>query len=266
MSTPVDLGLAEQTLAVAEEAGRAIMEVYREEEFGVTLKGDDSPLTRADLAAHRIIVDRLFSLGDGWPILSEESTSVPYATRKTWDRYWLVDPLDGTKEFINRRDQFTVNIALIEHGRPILGVVTAPALAREWLAAAGLGAYAVEQGELRPIEVGHWNEGPLRIVASKSHATPELERFLSAVDIPAERISIGSSLKFCLVAEGEADLYPRLGPTMEWDTAAAHAIVTEAGGRVEDLTGAPLTYNKENLLNPFFMVTGSPPYDWRRCI
>ncbi|MBF0171077.1 MAG: 3'(2'),5'-bisphosphate nucleotidase CysQ [Nitrospinae bacterium] len=259
----VDLALAEAALVIAREAGRAIMTIYREEDLGVTVKGDDSPLTRADLAAHRIIVDRLPALGEGWPVLSEESRAIDFDVRKGWRRYWLVDPLDGTKEFINRRDEFTVNIALVENGRPILGVVTAPALGREWLAAEGCGAFAAEGERRRPIRA-HGGDGPLRIVASKSHVTPELERFLAAVTEPTALVNIGSSLKFCLVAEGGADLYPRLGPTMEWDTAAAQAIVTEAGGRVETLAGTPLAYNKESLLNPYFMVTGLPPYDWRR--
>jgi len=256
--------LAEEVLAIARSADEAIMTVYREGDPGVTVKGDDSPLTRADIAAHAVIDRRLKELTPLWPVLSEEANIPPYEARKTWGRFWMVDPLDGTKEFIRRRDQFTVNIALIEEGRPILGVVTAPALGTGWWGAVGVGAFAETAAGRKPIRAGGYAPGEtLKIVASRSHATPEQERFIGALDAAVESVNIGSSLKLCLVAEGSAHIYPRLGPTMEWDTAAAHAVVEQAGGIVTDLTGAPLAYNKPEPRNPFFIVTGAPPFDWR---
>ncbi len=250
---------------LARQAGEAIMQVYNAGDFDVTFKKDDisSPLTKADTEANEIITTGLKTLDPEIPILSEESAAAPYDERKSWKRFWLVDPLDGTKEFINKRDQFTVNIALIEYRKPVMGVVYAPALSTLYFGGHNVGgAFKISQGVYEKISVSNYQENTLKVVASLSHQSQELKDFIDSIG-PAECVSMGSSLKLCLVAEGAAHLYPRLGPTMEWDTAAAHAIVNCAGGTVTDLEGAPLSYNKENLLNPFFMVTGSPAFPWQ---
>ena len=256
--------LSQQILAIARDAGDKIMLVYHSADFSVTHKGDDSPLTRADLAAHHHIVAALGALTPEIPVLSEEAADIPYSTRKTWSRYWLVDPLDGTKEFIKRNDEFTVNIALIENGEPTLGAVHAPALNLSYLAARGHGAWQSQGGELRPMQTRKTPPRP-SFVVSRSHQDAELQKLLSTLP-EHEAVSRGSSLKICMVAAGEADLYPRTGPTSEWDTAAGHAVVLEAGGqmlRLPELT--PLTYNqKESLLNPGFAVIGDKDYGWAK--
>ena len=239
---------------IAKQAGDAIMTVYNSDDFNVELKNDDSPLTKADIAANDIIVAALTKLTPDIPILSEESAKAPYETRKHWTKFWLVDPLDGTKEFIKRNGEFTVNIALIENGKPILGVVYAPVLEHTYSGAEGLGAFKQEENNpAQEIKVADHRNQKLKVVASRSHAGPDLQAFLDSLD-DYDVISMGSSLKLCLVAEGKAHLYPRLGPTMEWDTGAAHAVVNAAGGQVTDLDKEPLQYNKENLLNPYFIV------------
>jgi 3'(2'), 5'-bisphosphate nucleotidase len=245
---------------LAREAGAAVMAIYRSGDVEVRNKQDDTPLTAADLASHDIILAGLAKMSP-WPILSEESAAIAYDDRKSWRRYWLVDPLDGTKEFLGRTGEFTVNIALIEDGFPVLGVVYAPAIDRLYRAARGCGAFREMDGAAR-IGVSHYESGMLRVVASRSHRGEKLDAFLAGIS-EHECVSMGSSLKFCLVAEGSADLYPRLGPTMEWDTAAAQCIVEEAGGMVEDLAGNRLQYNKPVLLNPEFMVSGKPAFPWR---
>ena len=256
--------LLKEVVAIAKKAGDAIMAIYNSDDFGVTLKTDDSPLTKADQAANNVILESL-SLVSDFPILSEESKLVEYAERSKWQTFWLVDPLDGTKEFIKKNGEFTVNIALISNGVPILGVVYAPAIERLYFAAEGQGAY-VQNGDARPIaiKVADYNKQRLIVVASRSHAGSDLQNFLDQLS-DYDVISMGSSLKICLVAEGKAHLYPRLGPTMEWDTAAAHAIVILAGGKLTDLGGIPLRYNKEELLNPYFVVAGNPQYPWLSC-
>ncbi len=261
-SDPDHSAWLEAAARIARRAGEAILEIYREDDHGVTTKGDDSPLTRADLASHRIIAADLEALTPEIPVLSEEGADAPYEHRRGWRRFWLVDPLDGTKEFIRRNGEFTVNIALIEDGAPVLGIVHVPTLERTFSGAAGLGAWCREgAGELLAIRAAG-TEGGLKVAASRSHAGPHLAAFLE--HLPEHRlISMGSSLKLCLVAEGRADLYPRLGPTMEWDTAAAHAVVTAAGGRVLDFDGRPLSYNKQDLHNPYFIVLGEKPVPWR---
>lgn len=248
-------------IRIAEGAGDAIMAIYQQTDIATTTKADRSPLTEADLASHRHIVSQLMTLTPDIPVLSEESEHLPYAERQAWRRFWLVDPLDGTKEFIKRNGEFTVNIALIEAGKPVLGVVYAPVLKTTYSAAQGSGAYKEEAGESTTrITVTEFSEGAersLQVVASRSHAGAETEAFLNQLrqHYPLEVISSGSSLKFCLVAEGRAQLYPRFGPTMEWDTAAAQCIVEEAGGVVHQLrTQTPLSYNKADLHNPHFMV------------
>jgi len=249
--------LLSQVMAIAIDAGRAIMEIYEQPAGNVVLKPDQSPLTEADLASHRIITEGLSKLEPKWPILSEESTQIPPERRQSWPRFWLVDPLDGTKEFLKHNGEFTVNIALIDNGSPVLGIVHAPALNVSYAGAKGLGAY-VQRGdaEKQRIEVvPHRENEPLRIVASRSHSDPRTAALLERLG-DHECVGMGSSLKLCLVAEGVAHLYPRLGPTMEWDTAAAHAVVNEAGGMVCDISGRELAYNKADLHNPEFFVLG----------
>ncbi|OGQ07580.1 MAG: 3'(2'),5'-bisphosphate nucleotidase [Deltaproteobacteria bacterium RBG_19FT_COMBO_58_16] len=254
--------LLKEITALAHEAGKAILDVYSGEDFGTTYKEEGSPLTLADKAANDIIVSTLKKLTPDIPVLSEESKAAPYGERRSWGRLWIVDPLDGTKEFIKRNGEFTVNIALVEGGVPVLGVVYAPALKVTYYGVKGLGAFRRKDGILNRIFVSSYSTGgPLRVVASRSHRGAELDKFLEKVG-DYEILSMGSSLKFCLVAEGSAHIYPRLGPTMEWDTAAAQCVVEAAGGQVTSLDGEPLRYNREELLNPFFMVTGNPPFPW----
>ncbi len=248
--------LIEKVIRIARQAGCEVMAIYARN-FEVKEKSDSSPLTEADLASHHIISEGLKSTG--WPVLSEESADIPFEERRSWGRYWLVDPLDGTKEFVKKTGEFTVNIALIENGFPILGVVYAPAIKRLYYAEAGAGAFADIDGKPSKISISRFDEGEVRVVASKSHRGEKLDGFLEKIGEHRE-VSMGSSLKFCLVAEGSADLYPRLGPTMEWDTAAAQCVVEEAGGRVTDLLGKRLSYNKQDLHNPEFMVSGIFPW------
>ncbi|MEI6415941.1 MAG: 3'(2'),5'-bisphosphate nucleotidase CysQ [Pseudomonadota bacterium] len=248
-------------LAIAKNAADAILAIY-DRGFEVTAKADHSPLTEADLAAHRVIVEGLAALTPGWPVLSEESATIPWTERQTWSRYWLVDPLDGTKEFIRRNGEFTVNIALIEQGRPVLGVVWVPVTGVAYWAAGGL-AYAQTPGAPpRRLAVSSPCQIPVRVVGSRSHAGESLAGFLAWLG-EYEQVSMGSSLKLCLVAEGLADVYPRLGLTSAWDTAAAQAVVEGAGGCVTDLCRVPLRYNtRESLLNPHFLVFGDAGRDW----
>jgi 3'(2'), 5'-bisphosphate nucleotidase len=274
-------------LLASKEAGLAILEVY-EKDFDVSYKEDRSPLTLADRRSHDIIVDHLTDLsGKSLPILSEEGKSIPFEQRRSWEYFWLIDPLDGTKEFIKRNGEFTVNIALIYQHRPVLGVIYAPVNNVFYFASEGLGAYrlkndnAIElledtasdiekdrvikeilkQSDKLPnynIPSQDTNESPFIIVGSRSHPSKEFEAFVEAIKkehAKVEVVSSGSSLKLCLVAEGSADIYPRLGPTMEWDTAAGQAIVEQANGSVLNYeTGEPLRYNKKNLLNSWFIV------------
>jgi len=245
----------QEVVEIAHRAGAAIMEVYRSGDTGETSKADNSPLTLADLAAHRTIVDALTKLTPEIPILSEEAANIPYAERAQWKRYWLVDPLDGTKEFIKRNGEFTVNIALIENGGPVMGVVYAPVLDVCYFGARGAGAF-IQRGtaEAQSITVKpHTTGEPIKVVASRSHSDARTEALLKQLG-DHQCISMGSSLKLCLVAEGAAHFYPRLGPTMEWDTAAAHAVVNAAGGIVCNLKGEALSYNKEDLHNSEFFV------------
>lgn len=261
-------------------AGRRIMEIYDDPEadFGIERKADNSPLTRADKAAHEVICEMLEPLEI--PILSEEGREIPYAERAAWSRLWIVDPLDGTKEFIKRNGEFTVNIALIEpaaegaQSEPILGVIYVPATKKLYFADRGLGAYkvvkvlegesveqeiedAIDIAVAMPVEVPS-KEGRYVVVASRSHQSAETEQFIAELEKShktVETISKGSSLKMCLVAEGKADIYPRFAPTMEWDTAAGDAILRARGCTMTMMDGVtPLSYNKEDLLNPFFIA------------
>ena len=262
-----DLGskrrLLDATCEIAYRAGSAILEVYGRADIVVERKSDDSPLTEADRVSHDIISRELAKLDSRIPILSEESLPADHATRRAWTRYWLVDPLDGTKEFLKRNGEFTVNIALVEAQRAVLGAVYAPVLERMYSGVVGLGAWRSDRGgPPQPIAVRPHASVPLRVVGSRSHPTPELAAYLKA--LPEHDITdMGSSLKICLVAEGVADIYPRLGPTSEWDTAAAQAILESAGGRMIDEGGRPLRYNsKDALLNPHFLAFGDQQRDW----
>jgi 3'(2'), 5'-bisphosphate nucleotidase len=243
---------------LAVEAGRAIMGVYGRPDFGTRIKSDDSPVTEADLAADRIIVEGLAAAFPGVPVVTEERAETHLAASGA---HFLVDPLDGTKEFVERRGDFTVNIALVADGAPVAGVVYAPAVGRLFRTAAGAGAVEETggfdpgaEGPLRPITVAAPDNQALRVVASKSHRDAATDAYIARYAVSSFK-SAGSSLKFCLLAAGEADLYPRLGRTMEWDTAAGHAVLRAAGGGVVVLeTGAPLTYGKSDRSNPWFVA------------
>ncbi len=249
--------------AIARAAGREILEVYHSGELLSTTKSDQSPLTVADLRAHRLIEDQLQKLTPGTPVLSEEAAALPFSARAAWERYWLVDPLDGTKEFLSRNGQFTVNIALIAGHDPVLGVVHVPVGDLTYQGLPGEGAWRADaDSKPMPIRVAGHSGRPPRVVGSRSHRGDTLDAFLSRLG-PHELVPMGSSLKFCLVAEGRADVYPRLGPTSEWDTAAAHAVVLGAQGVVATLEGQALRYNtRESLLNPFFVAFGPRDHDW----
>jgi len=242
---------------IAKEAGNAIMQIYNQD-FEVEYKQDNSPLTLADKKANDIIENGLNQLTVNFPILSEEGKDIPYEERKHWEYFWLVDPLDGTKEFVKKNGEFTVNIALIHKNTPVLGVVYAPALDICYWAKQGKGAF--KDGQRLPLKTESQRE-TYKIVASRSHMSDEAQAFIDDIDTDKDKekelISIGSSLKICLVAEGEADIYPRLGPTMEWDTGAAHAIINESKKNLERYMNGKYSkheYNKEDLLNQWFIV------------
>jgi 3'(2'), 5'-bisphosphate nucleotidase len=254
--------LLSDVVALARAAGAAILEVYAGE-FAVERKGDASPLTVADLRAQSIILAGLAQLTPGVPVVSEEAPAPPLAERREWPWHWLVDPLDGTREFVERSGEFTVNIALLQAGRPVLGVLHVPPTGRDYYAAVGLGAFRQgSDGRAAPIHARARIDGPVRVVGSRSHRGASLERFCAAIGshtfAPA-----GSAVKFALVAEGAADVYPRVGATSEWDTAAGQAIAECAGARVVGRDGAPLVYNaREDLLNPDFVCYADPSRPW----
>ncbi|AZT84545.1 3'(2'),5'-bisphosphate nucleotidase [Marinobacter sp. NP-4(2019)] len=241
-------------IKIADQASERVLHIYQSD-FKVDYKADQSPITAADLASHEVIVQGLRKLTPDTPILSEEGADIPWEERKHWRRFWLIDPIDGTRDFTQRTGEFTVNIALIEDGEPVLGVVTAPALKEAFWGAKGEGAHKRDRsGKISPMHVVE-AKAIKRVVASKNHLNDETKAFIEQVG-EHELVQAGSSLKFCRLAEGRADLYPRLGPTCEWDTGAAHAVLVAAGGKVETLEGEPLRYGKEDLLNPFFIATG----------
>ena len=242
--------------AIARAAGDAILAIYQQA-FTVEYKADESPLTAADKGAHDVIVAGLASLTPDIPVLSEESGEEVLQARLGWQRYWLVDPLDGTKEFVSRNGEFTVNIALVEGGRPVWGMVYAPVLDKLWYGGKRLGAFCSEGGGIRPIQTRPHQEGsPWRVVGSRNHLSQETLDFLAPLG-EIDLVSMGSSLKFCIIAEGGAELYPRLAPTCEWDTGAAQAVLEGAGGSVTRLDGSPLEYNKPDILNPWFVARAS---------
>ena len=254
--------LHEACIDLARRAGAAIMAVYAQD-FEVEHKDDRSPLTEADLASHRLIVAGLEALDPAVPVLSEEGAGIAWALRRTWQRYWLVDPLDGTREFVKRNGEFTVNIALIEGGVPVLGVVHAPALDYLCWATRELGAFLRHLGGTDlALACRQPAPRPLRVIASRSHLDARTAAALARMG-QIERIGLGSSLKFCRLAEGRADVYPRFGPTSEWDTAAGQCVLDCAGGAVLRLDGSRLTYNrKDSLLNPDFIALGDPALAW----
>jgi len=244
--------------SLAQEAGLKILSIYEASSSHTQTKADGSPLTAADMAAHTTIVEGLRKITPDVPILSEESAKIQYDLRRKWNTYWLVDPLDGTKEFIKRNGEFTVNIALIKNGVPVMGVVHAPALGLSYFATQGSGAFK-QEGNNKPALIHvtqHKPHDTLKIIGSRSHHDTRLDELIEQLG-RCEFQSMGSSLKFCLVAEGKAHFYPRLGPTMEWDTAAAHCIVLEAGGVVINCNEETLHYNKPDLHNPPFAVLGA---------
>ena len=268
-----ELGLPsdEQLVELARRAGQAILAVY-ESDFEVVEKADESPLTKADLAAHEGLVEGLATLTPDIPVVSEESTPPAYSVRSGWPRYWLIDPLDGTKEFVNRNGEFTVNVALIENQRSVLGVVGVPVQDLVYVGDVNRGdTLCFQQGSTRTLSGRAALDqiaakSGVTAVASRSHGGERLETYLDATSAEfggLERKPMGSSLKLCVLAEGEADIYPRLGPTSEWDIAAADAVLSAAGGAVYTFDGERLLYNsKESLLNPEFLAVGDASFDW----
>ncbi|NDK38215.1 3'(2'),5'-bisphosphate nucleotidase [Pseudoxanthomonas gei] len=258
----VTADLQEAVIAIAREAAAAILEVY-EHAFEVERKSDASPLTAADLAAHHIIVEGLQRLTPEWPVLSEESATVPWEVRRHWTRYWLVDPLDGTREFVKRNGEFTVNIALIDDGASVFGVVLAPVGGVVWHGVRGQDAYRREGETDVLLRTRRPATGALRVAASRSHRDARTEALLARIG-ETETIGLGSSLKFCRIAEGGMDVYPRFGPTSEWDTAAAQCVLEAAGGAVIAPDGRAFRYNQRpTLLNGDFLALGDPQLPWK---
>lgn len=255
--------LTREALSIAHAAGRRIVEVYGGKDCEVNYKSDDTPVTTADLAAHDIIIDQLRDLMPRLPVLSEESDHISFEERTQWSTYWLVDPLDGTQEFLRRNGEFSVNIALVDKNRPIAGVIVAPVLGIAYFASIGNGAY--KQVGNKPPEPIHVRSAPKPVTVARSRSPttgPRMQQFLDGLG-EHDEIPMGSALKSCLVAEGVADVYARLGPTGEWDTAAAQCIVEEAGGYFRDVHRQVLTYNRrESLINPNFLVFGDDQVDW----
>jgi len=266
MSHSLDLEkLCHECVNIARDAGEAILTIY-DAGFSIEEKEDKSPLTDADLASHKLILQRLTTLTPNIPILSEESAKLPFEERSSWETYWLVDPLDGTREFIKRNGEFTVNIALIHQHKSIIGVINVPVQDIDYFAWQGGGCYKSEQGndalKISVKKLNSDNNAPLTVAGSRSHGSEMMQQYMKKLGT-VEMLSMGSSLKFCLVAEGRADLYPRLGLTSEWDTAAAHCIVEQAGGYITKTDMTPLEYNtKDSLLNPFFFVFGDNSRNW----
>lgn len=269
----INQALMEKVIEISRQAGDATLEVYNHyRDFEVETKSDDSPVTAADLAAHAVLEPALTELLANVPVLSEEGKIPDFSERTQWQRYWIIDPLDGTKEFINRNGEFTVNIALIEDGHPVLGVVHVPVLNITYAGIKGVGAFKWSQGQRSTINSRRIADvqaqgSPVCVVASRNHGAEAVETLLQRIGDQlgeVETKSMGSSLKLCLVAEGAADLYPRLALTSEWDTAAAQAVVEAAGGMVVDDAFQPMLYNqKDSLLNPFFYVVGDTNYHWK---
>lgn len=263
--------LLDSVVAISKAAGDEILSVYNESgPIDVTVKDDNSPLTQADRRANAVIVEQLQSLDASIPIISEELERPSFTVRANWQRYWLVDPLDGTKEFINRNGEFTVNIALIDAGQPVLGVVHVPVTNSTYFGGSAVAASWKQNGDSEPEKLSAKNpvpqQGSLRLVASRSHRGALVDRLIQQIETrfqDIEVVSMGSSLKLCLLAEGSADLYPRLAPTSEWDTAAAHAVLGATGGDVYTTGFDLLRYNqKDDILNPHFLAVADTEFDW----
>ena len=248
---------------ISVDAGEVILNYYNEN-VDVIYKDDESPLTKADLASHKIITDSIKKITPDIPILSEEEF-IDWKIRKKWKKYWLIDPLDGTKEFIKKNDEFTVNIALIENNRPILGVIYTPALNELFYSIKNFGSYKIltkkklnTLKEAKRISINKKKSNKIKIVGSRSHSNPILDKWVNKNFNEFDILQKGSSLKFCLIAEGSADIYPRFGPTSEWDIAAGHIILEEAGGKLKSIDNKEILYNeKENILNPDFFAYGN---------
>lgn len=255
--------LIPQVIGLARKAGVIITEIYRRQ-FVVAQKSDFSPVTEADIASHELLVAGLEQLTPGIPVISEEESCPSFKERAAWEWLWLVDPLDGTREFIKRNDEFTINIALVQGGEAVLGVIYSPVSEMSYFACRGGRAYKQgTDGLARPMAARRWHGGHIVIAGSRSHRSERFNAFLRGFD-SYEVISLGSSLKSCWVADGRADVYIRFGPTSEWDTAAAHCIVRQAGGEIMDLDMRPLRYNtRDSMLNPPFIVVGDVGHDWR---
>jgi 3'(2'), 5'-bisphosphate nucleotidase len=256
-------GLARQIGDIARAAGAAILQIYHSD-FAVQTKADASPLTAADLAAQQVIVTALAALDPALPVLSEEAQALAWSARQHWTRYWLVDPLDGTREFVKRNGEFTVNIALIDHHQTVLGVVLAPVSGELYVAERGEGAWLQTDAgaDWQRIHARPLAQSPM-LAGSRSHGTLPDATLQALLGEGYQRVALGSSLKFCLLARGLADVYLRLGLTSEWDTAAAQCVLQEAGGAVLDLHGQPFRYNRgESLLNPEFIAVGDCSVDW----
>lgn len=256
--------LIEAATQLVKVTGERIVEIYATDDFKIEKKADTSPLTIADMLAHHTLVEGLKIITPHWPILSEESATVSYTERKRWSRYWLIDPLDGTREFIKRNGEFTVNVALIENQRPILGIVYVPVTQICYSASRYGGAFKSSPTEsIHSIKVRSCAPQRLTVAGSRSHEDEYLQRFIKTLAKDVELIHVGSALKTCLVAEGKVDVYPRFGPTSEWDTAAAQCVVEQAGGFLTDIQLQPLRYNtKDSLLNPYFLVFGDANENW----
>lgn len=275
-SALINRQLMDAVIELAAQAGAAILDVYEQEAFSVDNKSDDSPLTAADLASHRVLVEGLRRLTPDIPVLSEEAEIPQFSERSSWPRYWIIDPLDGTKEFVKRNGEFTVNIALVDEHIPVLGVVYVPVTRLTYSGLAGVGAWRKDDEGEREISTrsmsgrGVSAEQPVSVVASRSHGAGAVDQWLSILRQRAGHVAIcnmGSSLKLCLVAEGAADVYPRLAPTCEWDTAAAQAVVEAAGGQVVKDDMEMLRYNtRAEVLNPNFYVVGDASYPWYELI
>ena len=262
MNSKLKHKLLDEVRRIARASSKSIMDIY-EKDFSIEFKNDGSPLTKADQVSHRIIQKGLAKLSPRLPVLSEESPKNEVHDRRNWESYWLVDPLDGTKEFVKRNGEFTVNIALVEANRATLGVVLAPALRVEYSGSIGLGAWRQYKNQARvKISTSLFQNRPTRVVGSRSHSNTAVANYIEALG-NYELKEIGSSIKICYIADGKADVYPRFGPTSEWDTAASQAILESAGGGMMDLVGQPLRYNtKNNLLNPHFVAFGDPTQVW----
>mgnify|MGYP001103482353 CR=1 FL=1 len=250
---PIEEALQDELKTLMWKASDAILEVYDSGELNTELKGDQSPVTKADLAAHYVLVNGLSKLTPDIPVVSEEDPS-SLRIPESYRRYWLIDPLDGTKEFINKNDEFTCNLALIDSCQTIYGFVSVPVLELLYYGGGNYGAYRVNRAGREDQIQCHRQSTPTRIIASKSHLNPETTAFIEAIETPMELIQAGSSLKFLRIADGLADIYPRLAPTCEWDTAAAQAILEGAGGSVKKTDGSPVTYGKSEILNPYFIA------------